>query len=272
MRSRPIRAAASLALLIACGAGLTYSSRVAATAEETLGDNIGENLILAQADGNQQAGSPAGSGKPTPKAAPKRPAPAPAAPQAQGQQAPAVPGAPAPPTPPAGGTPAAAGGAPQPPAPAPQAPPPQGTNATGELQPVIHAQNAKITTCMDNILAQSASVIDSAHTAISTWVTAAPNDNVFQTIIGLSYPNKGAPNAAALIFAAPLGANRCQGQTVQIYPTAQPCSAVQASLIKEGHTVGMLQALPVVETKGGIRDILLPTAGGGCVIVAVAIR
>ncbi len=125
---------------------------------------------------------------------------------------------------------------------------------------------------MDNILAQSASVIYTAHTAISTWVSAAPNDNVFQSIVGLSYPNKGAPNAAAVIFAAPLGPGKCQGQTVQIYPTAQPCSAVQASLIKEGRTIGTLQALPVVEGKGGVRDLLLPTAGGGCVIVAIGIR
>jgi hypothetical protein len=140
------------------------------------------------------------------------------------------------------------------------------------LQPVIHAQNAKITTCMDNILAQSASVIDSAHTAISVWVSAAPNDNAFESIVGLSYQNKGAPNAAAVLFAAPLGPGKCEGQTVQVYPTAQPCSAVQASLIKEGRTVATLQALPVVETKGGVRNLLLPTAGGGCVIVAVGIR
>jgi hypothetical protein len=137
---------------------------------------------------------------------------------------------------------------------------------------VIHAQNAKITTCMDNILAQSSSVIDSAHTAISTWVSTAPNDNAFQSIIGLSYPNKGAPNAAAVIFAAPLGPGKCQGETVQIYPTALPCSAVQASLIKEGRTLATLQALPVVETKGGGRDVLMPTAGGGCVIVAIGLR
>jgi hypothetical protein len=137
---------------------------------------------------------------------------------------------------------------------------------------VIHAQNAKITTCMDNVLAQSGNVIDTSHTAISTWVTAAPNDNAFQSIVGLSYPNRGAPNAAAVIFAAPLGPGKCQGQSVQVYPVAQPCSAIQASLIKEGRTVGNLQAVPLVETKTGMRDLLLPTAGGGCVIVAIGLK
>jgi hypothetical protein len=232
-------------------------------------------LLMAQADDQ-----PPAAGKPRLKKAvpkPRRPAAKPAAPAPGAAPAPAAPtpapaAAPAPAPAPAapGGAPAqppgppSAGAPPSPsPAPAPQAPAPQGALPTGEFQPVIHAQNAKITTCMDNILAQSASVIDTAHTAISTWVSAAPNDNVFQSILGLSYPNKGAPNAAAVIFAAPLGPGKCQGQTVQIYPTAQPCSAVQASLIKEGRTIATLQALPVVEAKGGVRDLLLPTAGGG---------
>ena len=131
--------------------------------------------------------------------------------------------------------PAAAAGAPQP-APIPQA----DGNPEGELQPVLHAQGAKITTCMDTIISQASSVIDTAHTAISTWVTSAPNDNAFQSTVGLSYPNKSAPNAAAIIFAAPVGPSRCEGETVQVYPTAQACSIVQANLIKQTRVMGAL--------------------------------
>jgi hypothetical protein len=198
-----------------------------------------------------------GEPKPAPEEAPRpapehtaeKPKPEPAAPKPE----PAAPAKPA---------------APVKPAPAPQ---PTGP-ATGEFQPVIHARNAKITTCMDNIVAQSGSSIDSAHTAISTWSQTAPNDNVFQSIVGLSYGNRSAPNALAVLFAAPLGPTRCQGQTVQIYPTSQNCGAVQAVLIKEGRTVGSLQALPLIEVKGGSRDVLIPSAGGGCVIVAITLR
>jgi hypothetical protein len=154
-------------------------------------------------------------------------------------------------------------------APVPQ-PAPGG--AVGEFQPVLHAETAKITTCMDTIVAESAAVIDSAHTAISSWNTAAPNDNAFVSIIGLSYANKAAPNAAAVIVAAPDGAHKCHGATVQIYPVARSCSAMQAELIKEGHTIAMLRALPVVETKAGSRDVLIPTSGGGCAVVAVGMR
>lgn len=153
-------------------------------------------------------------------------------------------------------------------APEPQTPP----GAVGEFQPVLHAEAAKITTCMDTIVAESAAVIDSAHTAISSWNTAAPNDNEFVSIVGLSYANKAAPNAAAVIVAAPGGAAKCHGTTVQICPVARSCSAIQAELIKEGHTIAVLRALPVVETKAGSRDVLIPTSGGGCAVVAVGMR
>ena len=144
--------------------------------------------------------------------------------------------------------------------------------AVGEFQPVLHAQGANITTCMDTVVGGSATVIDTAHTAISSWNTAAPNENLFVSIIGLSYANKAAPNGAAVIVAAPTSDGKCKGETVQVYPSANSCSVIQASLIKEGHTIAALRALPVVETKAGIRNVLIPTAGGGCVVVAVATR
>lgn len=153
-------------------------------------------------------------------------------------------------------------------APEPQAAPGQ----VGEFQPVLHAQGAKISTCMDTIVGESAAVIDSAHTAISSWSSTAPDSNTFVSIVGLSYANKTAPNAAAVMVAAPIGPGKCQGATVQVYPVAQSCSALQASLIKEGHTVAALQALPVIETKSGSRDVLIPTAGGGCALLAVSLR
>lgn len=172
----------------------------------------------------------------------------------------------------ANGKPAAA---PAPAAPAEgPAPQPQGAQAAvGEFQPVLHAQGAKIATCMDTIVGESAAVIDAPHTAISSWSTAAPNDNLFLSIVGLNYANnKATPNGAAILFAAPLGSGKCEGSTVQIYPFAQSCSALQASLIKEGHTIATLRALPVVETKNGYRDVLIPTAGSGCVLVSVGMR
>jgi hypothetical protein len=144
--------------------------------------------------------------------------------------------------------------------------------AIGELQPVLHAERAGITTCMDTIVGEAAAAVDSRHTAISSWSRAAPNKNIFLSIVGLRYANKAAPNGAAVLFAAPLGPGRCQGGTVQVYPVAQSCSALQARLIKHDHTIAVLRALPVVESKAGIRYVLIPTVGDGCTLVAIGLR
>jgi len=253
MRSRWNLIGAGFGVLLASASFFLRHSGSAATGIELFGTSSSkpERTELAQ---NGESGTGAGQ-KPVAK---KLPAAKPAAPAASEPQAPT----------PAQGMPQPGASGSSQAAPAPEA----GPNPLGELQPVLHAQGAKVTTCMDTIINQASSVIDTAHTAISTWVTSAPNDNAFQSTVGLSYPNKAAPNAAAIIFAAPVGAGRCEGETVQIYPTAQACSIVQANLIKEGRTVATLQALPVVETKTGAKDILLPSAGGGCVIVAIGLR
>jgi hypothetical protein len=153
-------------------------------------------------------------------------------------------------------------------APAPRAP----AGAVGELQPVLHAQQAKITTCMDTIVRQSAAAIDAPHAAASSWTSAAPNQNLFVSIVGLSYQSPLAPNAAAVILAAPVGPSRCEGTVVQIIPSARSCSVIQASLLKTGRTIAMLQGLAVVQTELGVRNLLLPTAGGGCTLVAVGLQ
>ncbi len=146
------------------------------------------------------------------------------------------------------------------------------TGVPGELQPVVHAQHAKITTCIDTIARESAAVIDARHAAISSWTSTAPNEHLFVSIVGMNYESRIAPHAGAVILAAPVGAGRCEGETVQVVPTARSCSAVQASLVAGGRTIATLQGLLVVQTKSGFRDILLPTAGGGCALVAVGVQ
>ncbi len=77
------------------------------------------------------------------------------------------------------------------------------------------------------------------------------------------------PNGLAIMISAPLAGGRCGGGLIQIYPTSNSCSAVQAALIKQGKTLGALQKLPLVETGEGVRNILMPGAGGGCTVVSV---
>ncbi|SEE57161.1 hypothetical protein SAMN05444161_6219 [Rhizobiales bacterium GAS191] len=138
-----------------------------------------------------------------------------------------------------------------------------------ESQPVLHARQAKITTCMDMVATESGSVVDGAYAAISTWVTSAPNDNLFQSILGLSYSNQAIPNGAAVLLAAPTGSNTCHGQIVQVYPVARPCTALQPEL---GNTIAVLRSIPMIETKTGARSLLMPTLGNGCVVVTIGLR
>ncbi len=145
----------------------------------------------------------------------------------------------------------------------------------GEFQSVLHARKAKLTTCMDQVVTQSNSVIDKPHTAISSWSKTRPNENFFRSIIGLSSQNKTMPNGAAVLVAAPLPGGRCGGTTVQIYATAQSCTSIQALLVQKkksgriGRTAAMLRDLPVVVTADGASNILMPTAGGGCAMIIV---
>lgn len=145
----------------------------------------------------------------------------------------------------------------------------------GEFQSVLHARTAKLTTCMDQVVTQSNSVIDRPHTAISSWSKSQPNENFFRSIIGLSYKNTAMPNGAAVLVAAPLPGGRCGGTTVQIYPTAQSCTSLQALLVQKkksgriGRTAAMLRDLPVVVTADGASNILMPTAGNGCAMIIV---
>jgi hypothetical protein len=163
--------------------------------------------------------------------------------------------------------------APQPVAPAQQPIAPQSAREpTGEFQPVVQARAAKITTCMDKIVSMSARVIDRPHAAVSTYVQAAPDENVFEAIIGMNYPNKEMPNGAAVILAAPMNGPKCEGETIQIYPTTNSCTAVQASLIKNGRTLTSLNSLPLLQTKDGSRNLLIPTAGGGCVVIGITLH
>ena len=187
------------------------------------------------------------------------PAPRPAAKQATSDKSAPAPAAPATPSTPPAQT-------------APAAPQTLANSPVGEIQPVVHARNAKVTTCMDNLVTQSAQTIDRPHQAISTWVTEAPNDNLFSSIVGMAYTNPLTPNGLAVLLAAPVGPGKCEGQSVQVYPTSQDCVKVQANLLRNGRTVASLGSLPVVQSANGRRDILMPTAGNGCVVVSVRLN
>jgi hypothetical protein len=242
-----------------CAAGAPPSSAVAATAGA---------LLVAQAeDQNQPTEAPPAAppaAKPETKPAPKHPRKPAPKPQAA---APANP-APQPPPAPAAGAPAAPAATPAatPVEPAPPRPPP---STAAEPQPLVHASQAGVRSCLDGIARAANGTIDTQHAAMSQWFTGAADSHLFESIISLAYPNKVAPRAAAILLAAPTQGQSCDTSTVQIFPTARPCNAVLADLLKDGKVIADLAGMPVSQTPNGARQLLMPTAGNGCVMIVV---
>ncbi len=215
-------------------------------------------LLVAQADDQaapaQSEAKPAttkpATTKPERKPAPKSPAAAPATTTAQPQ--------------PAGAAPPAATAAPAPPKPPP--------STAAEPQPLVHASQAGVKACLDGIGRAALATIDTDHAAISQWSTGAADAHVFESIISLAYPNRIAPRAAAVLLAAPTQSQSCDTSTVQVFPTARPCNAVLADLLKNGKIVADLAGVPISQNSTtGARQILMPTAGNGCVMVVVTL-
>ena len=143
--------------------------------------------------------------------------------------------------------------------------------APADLQPVQHARNAGVSACLAAVGQASAATVDAPHKAHSTWVTSDPDSHVFQSIVGLDYRNKTAPNAASIISATPTPGRGCDTTTVQVYPTARSCPQLRAELLKDGSLTVELSGMPLVRSASGFQHLLLPAPGNGCVIVAVGL-
>jgi hypothetical protein len=148
----------------------------------------------------------------------------------------------------------------------PPKPPP---STAAEPQPLVHASQAGLKSCLDGIARAANGTIDTQHAAMSQWFTGAADSHLFESIISLAYSNKVAPHAATVLLAAPTQGQSCDTSTVQIFPTARPCNAVLADLLKTGKVIADLAGMPVSQTPNGARQLLMPTAGNGCVMIVV---
>jgi hypothetical protein len=133
---------------------------------------------------------------------------------------------------------------------------------------VLHARGAGVKACADSVAATSRRTIDTQHTAVSTWYPGNADAHLFQSIIGLAYPTNIVPRGVAVLLSAPRP-DGCESATVQVYPTARSCSAVQADLSKTAKGSADLSGTPIFESDTGSRNLLIPTAGNGCVLVTV---
>ena len=141
----------------------------------------------------------------------------------------------------------------------------------GEPQPLLQARKAGVTQCLGARAKQAAIASDTGSEALSAWSPGAPDAHAFQSIALIRYPDAAAPRSAAVLLAVPTAANGCEGGAVQVVPSARSCAAIQAQLMQGGKELASLTGLPVIENATGMRQILLPAPGNGCVMISVGL-
>jgi hypothetical protein len=159
----------------------------------------------------------------------------------------------------------------EPPRPAKAAPAEDKGEPAGQLQPQAHASSAGITSCFDSLARASSHVIDGQHRAFSFWDPKKPDTGTFRSVVALRYGDAVSPRGAAVIVNSPMRDATCDATTIQVVPTARPCSAVQSGLIGRGKAVANLTGLALIQSPGDVSYLLLPTAGDGCAIVSMTV-
>ena len=139
-----------------------------------------------------------------------------------------------------------------------------------EFQALLHARQGGVVICTDTLARLLPQVIDAPHEAFSFWSQKDADMHLFGSICGQTYVQKAAPRAASVVAVSPLKSGKCDGVGVQVVPSARSCGTLQSALLKDGRAIANLQGLPLIQNAQGIRYLLLPTAGNGCVIVATA--
>lgn len=123
--------------------------------------------------------------------------------------------------------------------------------------------------CLDGLMRLLPATIDAPHEVFSFWSKTNADRHLFGSIAGLQYTQTAAPRAASIVAALPNEERVCEGIGVQIVPTARACGTVQAALLRNAHALTTLVGLPLIESDLGQRMLLVPTAGNGCVVIAV---
>ncbi len=150
------------------------------------------------------------------------------------------------------------------------APAPSLISPPDQPQPVVHAKNANIGPCVGAVEKGVAGTIEAPHSAYSLWNQADPKSHAFTSIVAQAYPTPSGPRSASVIVAAP-AASGCDSVTVQVYPVARSCPEIEREMLQQARPVASIAGLTVIE-RGKYRNLLIPTAGNGCVLVGTAIE
>ena len=154
---------------------------------------------------------------------------------------------------------------------APAAAPAAGAAAT-EIQTMDQLSKAGVKSCLQIAKAVGqATMFGTEYAAASTWHSKQPDSRFSVSMIGQKLaPNSGATNGISGVFSAPTTDGKCDAAAVQIIPTQDACSKIQAQVMEKGKLLGDLAGIPILQNSANAQVMLIPAAANGCVIVALS--
>jgi len=133
-----------------------------------------------------------------------------------------------------------------------------------------HAVQAGVQTCAPVVNHLGNVAIDTDYGVQSVWNREEPNQHMFWQLMGMHYTNRpGLDKAGAVLIAAPMTPQSCEGVLMQVIPSTRTCDAIEESLTKEGgKPLEVLGGVHNMISVRGERVMLLPAARS-CVIVSM---
>ena len=155
-------------------------------------------------------------------------------------------------------------------APAPAAPAAAGSAA--EIQTMDQLSKAGVKSCLQIAKAVGqATMFGTEYAAASTWHSKQPDHRFSVSMIGQKLaPNSGATNGISGVFSAPTTDGKCDAAALQIIPTQDACSKIQAQVMEKGKLLGDLAGIPILQNAANAQVMLIPAAANGCVVVALS--
>jgi len=142
------------------------------------------------------------------------------------------------------------------------------------FQTLDQLQRAGVKRCLQTAKAvgQATMTGSSEYAAVSTWNNKQPDNRFSVSMIGQHFApgQNSTSNGLSGVFSVPTSEGKCDAAAVQIIPTTEPCTSVQAQILQKGRTLGNLAGVPLLQNAANAQVMLLPAANNSCVLVALS--
>ena len=141
-----------------------------------------------------------------------------------------------------------------------------------EIQTMDQLAKAGVKSCLQIAKAVGqATMFGTEYAAASTWHSKQPDSRFSVSMIGQRLlPESGATNGISGVFSAPTSNGKCDAAALQIIPTQDACSKIQAQVMEKGKLLGDLAGIPILQNAANAQVMLIPAAANGCVVVALS--